>query len=71
MRTIASTLVVNAKVVRMNNNSLTIELVSGERVFIHRRVFNTLQENPDTPTFITEREYMGVKNSWIAIPKTV
>ena len=71
MRTIASTLVVNAKVVRMNNNSLTIELVSGERVLIHRRVFNALQENPDTPTFITEREYRGVKNSWIAIPKTI
>ena len=47
MRTIASTLVVNAKVVHMNNNSLTIESVSGERVFIHRRVFNALQENPD------------------------
>ena len=55
----------------MNNNSLIIELVSGEKVFIHRRVFNALQENPDTPTFITEREYMGVKNSWIAIPKTI
>jgi len=71
MRTIATQLVVNAKVVHMNNNSLIIELVSGEKVFIHRRVFNVLQENPDTPTFVTEREYMGVKNSWIAIPRTV
>ena len=66
-----NTLVMKAKVVRMNRASLTLELAPNERVLVTRRVFNIIQSNPDIPMFLTQKEYMGTKFDWIAIPLTL
>lgn len=60
-----------ATVVHMNRASLTLELAPNERIMITRRVFNTIRENPDIPMYQVEREYLGQKTSWIAIPMTL
>jgi hypothetical protein len=60
-----------ATVVHMNRASLTLELAPNERVMVTRRVFNIIRENPDTPMYQVEREYLGQQTSWVAIPMTL
>jgi hypothetical protein len=66
-----NTLVMKAKVVHMNRASLILELAPNERVMVTRRVFNTIQSNPDIPMFLVHKEYMGHPFDWIAIPLTL
>ena len=60
-----------ARVIRMNRNSLVLELQPNEEVFISRKVFNEIQKNPDIPMFMVERKHLGIETTWIAIPMTV
>lgn len=64
-------LVNKARVIKMNRNSLILELQPGERIYVTRRVFNEIQENPEIPMFSIERDFMGMKTTWIAIPMTL
>ena len=56
-------------IIRMNNASITIQM--GDVIYyISRKVFNTIiKEN--VPAFVVEREHMGTKTNWIAIPMTL
>lgn len=60
-----------ATVVRMNQNSLTLELAPNEQIMVTRKVFNQIRKNPDIPMFQIEREFMGTTYLWIAIPMTL
>lgn len=60
-----------ARVVKMNRNSLVLELQPGETIYVTRRVFNEIQKNPEIPMFSIEREFIGRKTNWIAIPMTI
>lgn len=66
-----NTIVNKARVIKMNNNSLVLELQPGETIYISRRVFNEIQKNPEIPMFSVNREFMGRKTDWIAIPLTI
>jgi hypothetical protein len=55
----------------MNRNSLILELQPGETIYVTRRVFNEIQQNPEIPMFSIERNFMGMKTIWIAIPMTL
>lgn len=56
---------------KMLKNSLLLEnKITGEQVFIHRNVFNTLEKNPELPVFKVKREFLGTTSQWLAIPKT-
>lgn len=56
-------------IVRMNNASITT-IVDNTMYYVSRKVFNTIIEE-DVPTFVVEREHMGTKTNWIAIPMTL
>lgn len=60
-----------ATVTHMNKNSVTLELAPNETIMVTRKVFNQIRKNPDIPMFQVEREYMGTKSLWIAIPMTL
>lgn len=64
-------LVNKARVIKMNRNSLVIEIMPGETIYVTRRVFNKIQENPEIPMFSIERDFMGMKTVWLAIPMTL
>lgn len=66
-----NTIVNKARVVKMNRNSLVLELQPGETIYISRRVFNEIQKNPEIPMFSVNREFMGMKTNWFAIPMTI
>lgn len=66
-----NTIVNKARVIKMNNNSLILELQPGETIYVSRRVFNEIQQNPEIPMFSIEREFMGRKTTWIAIPMNI
>lgn len=66
-----NTIVNKARVVKMNRNSLVLKLQPGETIYVTRRVFNEIQENPEIPMFSIEREFMGTKTTWLAIPMTL
>ena len=66
-----NTIVNKARVIKMNNNSLVLELQPGETIYISRRVFNEIQKNPEIPMFSVNREFMGMKTNWVAIPMTI
>lgn len=68
---LSNRLINDAKVIHMNRASLTLKLETGEYLFVTRRVFNTIRENPDIPMYQVEREYLGQKTSWVAIPMTL
>lgn len=54
---------------KMCKNSLMLENErTGEMVYISRRCFNTLMENPELPTTIVEKELPGLRMKWIAVP---
>ena len=57
---------------KMCKNSLMLENErTGEIVWISRRCFNTLMENPELPTTIVEKPLSGVgPMKWIAVPMT-
>ena len=44
--------------------------ISGERFLVTRRVFNILVDKTadQIDLFVIEKEYMGSKSKWIAIP---
>lgn len=57
---------------KMLKNSLLVENVkTGEDVFVHRRIFNLLQDNPELPTFKVKREFQGKISYWLAVPTTM
>ncbi len=66
-----NTVVNKATVTHMNRNSVTLELAPNEHILCTRRVFNEIRKNPDIPMYQVEREYMGTKSLWIAIPMTL
>lgn len=66
-----NTIVNKARVIKMNNNSLVLELQPGETIYATRRVFNEIQKNPEIPMFSVNREFMGMKTNWVAIPMTI
>lgn len=66
-----NTIVNKARVTKMNRNSLILELQPGETIYVTRRVFNEIQKNPEIPMFSIEREFMGMKTVWLAIPMTL
>lgn len=66
-----NTIVNKARVVKMNRNSLVLELQPGETIYVTRRVFNEIQKNPEIPMFSIERNFMGTERTWIAIPMTL
>lgn len=55
---------------KMCKNSLMLENEkTGEIVYISRRCFNTLMENPGLPTTIVEKETPGCcRIKWLAVP---
>ena len=59
------------KIVRMNRNSLTLQLGNGEIVLIHRNVYNKLAVNPELPTYLVTREFQGKLSHWIATLSTL
>lgn len=66
-----NTIVNKARVVKMNRNSLILELQPDETIYVTRRVFNEIQKNPEIPMFSIERNFMGMKTVWLAIPMTL
>ena len=57
---------------KMLKNSLLVENVkTGEEMFIHRRIFNLLMNNPELPIFKVEREFQGKTSHWLATPTTM
>lgn len=66
-----NTIVNKARVVKMNNNSLVLELQPGETIYVSRRIFNEIQKNPDIPMYSVIREHKGVKTTWLAVPLTI
>lgn len=56
-------------IIRMNNASITTT-VDNVVYYISRKIFNTIMKE-DVPTFVVEREHMGTKTNWIAIPMTL
>lgn len=61
----------NAKVLRMNKNSLVLELPYDEEIFISRKVFNEIRRNPNIPMYSVVREHLGIESLWVAIPMTI
>ena len=61
----------NTKVLRMNKNSLVLELPYDEEIFISRKVFNEIRRNPNIPMYSVIREHLGIKSLWVAIPMTL
>lgn len=61
----------NAKVVKMNRNSLLLELAPNEQILVSRKVFNKIQEDPKIPMYSVEREFRGTTSLWLAIPLTI
>ena len=56
---------------KMSRNSLIVEnRRNGMQMYIHRRVFNTVMENPELPLFEVDREFMGCQTKWLATPMT-
>lgn len=60
-----------ARVVRMNRNSLVLELQPNEEVLISRKVFNEIRRNPNMPMYSVIREHLGIESLWVAIPMTI
>lgn len=61
----------NAKVIRMNRNSVVLELQPMEQIYCSRKVFNTIKATPNIPMYSVQREYQGITTDWLAIPVTL
>lgn len=68
---ISNDLINNAKVLRMNKNSLVLEFPDDEEIFISRKVFNEIRKNPNIPMYSVIRKHLGIESLWVAIPMTV
>lgn len=68
---ISNDLINNAKVLRMNRNSLVLELPDDEEIFISRKVFNEIRRNPNIPMYSIIRKHLGIESLWVAIPMTI
>ena len=69
MKTIKITDLTQMQVIKMLRASMLVE-IGGERFFVTRRVFNILIDKTadQVDLFVIEKEYMGNKSKWIAIP---
>lgn len=56
---------------KMLRNSMLVENIkTGEQAYIHRRIFNTVTQNPELSLFIVHRDFMGMPMNWLATPMT-
>lgn len=62
--------VLNAKVIKMNRNSVVLEFLSKEKMYCSRRVFNAIQADPEIPIYSVEKTHQGVTTEWLAVPLT-
>lgn len=69
MKTIKITALTQMRVIKMLRASMLVE-IGDERFFVTRRVFNILADKTadQIDLFVIEKEYMGSKSKWIAIP---
>lgn len=69
MKTIEITALTQMQVIKMLRASMLVE-IGGKRFFVTRRVFNILVDKTadQIDLFVIEKEYMGSKSKWIAIP---
>ena len=69
MKTIKITASTQMQVIKMLRASMLVE-IGGERFLVTRRVFNILVDKTadQIDLFVIEKEYMGSKSKWIAIP---
>ena len=69
MKTINITASTQMQIVKMLRSSMLVK-IGNEEYFVTRRVFNTIvDKNIDNiDLFIIEKDYMGSKHKWIAIP---
>lgn len=69
METIEITALTQMQVIKMLRASMLVE-IGVERFLVTRRVFNILVDKTadQIDLFVIEKEYMGSKSKWIAIP---
>ena len=69
MKTINITALTQMQVIKMLRNSMLVK-IGNEEYFITRRVFNIIvdKNTDDIDLFVIEKDYMGRKYEWIAIP---
>lgn len=57
---------------KMAKNSLLLQnKQTGETCFIHRNVFNVVNDNPELPLFRVEKNFNGHTSVWLATPMTI
>ncbi len=71
MEKINNDLVIKARIVRMNKNSIILELRCDKQVYVTRRVLNAITADPEIPIYIVSRDFNGVITDWLAVPFTM
>lgn len=57
---------------KMNRSSVTVvNNRTGNHYYMHRRIFNTVLEHPETPLFEARREWNGLTTMWLAAAMTL
>ena len=71
MEKINNELVTQSKIVRLNRNSIILELQGDKQVYVTRRVLNAIIADPEIPVYIVSRSFNGVTTDWLAAPLTM